>query len=40
VTAGDTGSKAATNDYKQQSLVYERIWRQILKDESATQARR
>ncbi len=39
-SAGGTGSKAVTNDYKQQSLTYAQLCRQILKDEAATQGRR
>ncbi len=39
-SAGGTGSKAVTNGYQQQSLTYAQLWRQIVEDEAATQARR
>jgi len=38
-SAGGTGSKAVTNDYKQQSLTYAQLCRQILKDETASQTK-
>ncbi len=40
VLTGGTGSKAVTNANHRQPLTYTQLWRQIVEDEAATQARR